>query len=215
MTGKVRHDRIARALGRTLYGAADIADAVARARLIDSRIKCVARYLHQPFRMIGNLADRSGSRRTAIKTLINDAEVESNDIAGLEAPSRLRNAVDDLLVNRHAEAVPVFDVSRLVTLERRARALLERQGFGELVQLQRRDPGRCNRHAFLEHFRHDTASLAHHGDLVGAFEQNHLYPFASPVRVVLFRPTASKIRRSMSSVRPSPSIYGCSPRRPY
>ena len=87
-----------------LHRARDIADAIAGARLRDSRVQA-SRGLHSAACVTrsGTVPDRDGARRVAVKTFVHDAEVEADDIAGFQFAAR-RDAVNDFVVNRHAQA---------------------------------------------------------------------------------------------------------------
>src|SRR5262249_52039718 len=96
--GELLHYRVSGVLRHPRAGAADIADAVSEARLLDSSVKRLARDLHQALRLFRDLTDRNRARRVAIEAMVDDAKVEPDDIARLELAARW-NAVHDLVVD--------------------------------------------------------------------------------------------------------------------
>ena len=100
--------------------------------------------------------------------------------------------------------------ARLVALEHRPRALLQRQFFRQPVEIERAHAGTRRRDQFFEHLGDNLVRLAHQRDLVATFQRDHfrLYDLARSI------PSAARIFREISCGCPIPSIRASNPWRP-
>src|SRR5436190_4722097 len=139
-------------------------------------------------------ADEQGDGGVGVIALPDRAEVERQQIAGLE-DALAGDAVDDLLVDRDAERCR----EPAVPLQRRRRAGLYDRRFGDRVKLCRLDPRAHGGDGPLDRLRDDAAGLAHPVDLLGRLADDH---DDGSVRSEI----SSAVRASTSSALPSASI---------
>src|SRR5579885_141976 len=204
VSGEIGYDRVAGLLRHFLHRARDVGDSVAYPRLRDTRVQRLARNSQQPHRGLRHIADRHGPGRIAVKSLIDDSVIKAHDISGLEF-ARRRDAVNDLLVYRHAKRLGINHVAGLVALEGRPRAPFEGRAFGNPVEFIRSDARAHGRDQFVEDLGNDLAGAPHDGDLFGCLDRDQwLIPGLALAGIN--PPSALIIRRSTSSGLPTPSI---------
>ena len=80
--------------------------------------------IHQSLRFLAHLANPNGNRRIAVKSVVNNPVVETDNIAFAQRPVR-RNAVNDLIVDRCTQATRINAACDVITLERRNRFLFK------------------------------------------------------------------------------------------
>src|SRR5688572_17575683 len=102
MTDKSAHDGEAGLLRRFLNHGTQIPEPFSLAELLDAVVQGFSGHLHQSLCLIADLANANGDRRIAVKSVIDDAVIESHDIPLAKGPAR-RDAVDDLFVDRYTE----------------------------------------------------------------------------------------------------------------
>ena len=83
-----------------------------------------------------------------------------------EDPALRRDAVDDLVVDRDADAAREDPAVDLVALERRHGAAAARHLLGDPIELGGGHPGRDARAQLGQHLGHDDVGGAHDLDLV-------------------------------------------------
>ena len=102
MAHQLAYDREAGLLGGALHGRGDVADPVARARLLDPRLERRLAGLQQALRTLRDIADGERVRLVGHEPLEGDADVDGEEIAVLD-PVGARDAVHDLVVDRRAQ----------------------------------------------------------------------------------------------------------------
>ena len=215
MTGKIRHHRKAGILGRALHRARDIADAIADARLLDAGVQRLraspasgASRSRKPCRSRPSAPRRHNSPGTTTP------KSRPTISPGLSLRPAFGNSVHDLLVNRHAQAMAINHLTRLIALEGRLAPFLQRQFFRQLVEFERLKRQPSPPRPTVEDLGHDPARLAHHGDFVALFSVIKPSPYVSPKADHFHGQSPARIRCSISSGRPIPSICSSKPNRP-
>src|SRR5262249_8260007 len=195
------HDRQAVALHVRLNRVGDIRQAPARPALLDGLIEALAGDVEQLLHLRGHVTDRDGDRAVRIVPIDDTPEIQAHDVAVLEAAMGGRNAVDDLLVDGHADRGRKASIA----LEGRLGAARVDETLHVLVDLER-GHSRFDRLAQPIHDARDGwARPAHQTDLAGGLELDH----AAAPRV------ASRTPRRISAMAPSPGTVTSRPRPRY
>ena len=150
-------------LGDFLNRVPDVAEMDARTARRDARLEALARDFDEPQHLGVCDAERDGAGSVAVEAVLEDADVRLYEVARHYDAVSVGDAVDDLVVQRHAEMPG--EVGRIapagILEEARADVVLSAVLDDEIVDLARRDAGRDGRGADVAYLRAHPARLAH------------------------------------------------------
>src|SRR5437870_6924875 len=174
------HHRETVLLHPALHRVADIAEAVARAPLVDRAIQRFPGHIQQLPHFRPNLPHRYSDRRTRVVAFPLHPEIDRDDIAFAQFPLRRRNPVNDLAVHRGAQHAGITAISLECRLARSSGDFF----LGKLLEVHRR-------YSRLYHTAQRGQDFVH--EKPGAV---HLFQ--------LFRAPEVNRHRSSSAARPGP-----------
>ena len=123
VSAEFAHDAETVPFGIALYRVADIAEVGARPDGLDAAPHALIGDITQPARLYGRLPDIEHAARVAVKTVLDDRDVDIHDVAGLQL-FFARHAVAHDVVYRGADRLRIGLVAGRRVIERRGRGVL-------------------------------------------------------------------------------------------
>jgi len=158
-------------------GRADVTDRTAENDGGHRSVECVLRHFHQMLHFLVDLADREGPGRIGAPAVQLDSDIDRNDVPVVQDSLGVRNAVDDLLIQRSTDAPGE-------TVQAFERGHGPSMGSDEIVRepvdLERRDPGSNPWTDLHQKIGDDRTAPCNRVDLFGSLEVDHIYAAASP-----------------------------------
>ncbi len=160
VAAEIAHHGVTVPLGMALDRMGDIAEPVARLRLLQPEHQAFVGHLDELGRLDADVADQIHPAGVAVPAVEHRRHVDIDDVAILQRPIGRRNAVADDMVDRGAAALGIAAIAQ----GRGNRAARPHLGEDDLVQLLRRHPRHDVGNEHVEHFRGATPGGAHAGE---------------------------------------------------
>src|SRR5581483_4205619 len=167
MADVLTHDGVTQAFDVLLDRRADVADPIARPRLLDAAPERLFGNLDELLRRRRDLAGAHGQGRIADEALVGAAEVQADDVALLDH-ALAGYAMHDLVVYGDADGSRIA----LITEEGRDDAAPLELLAHQLIQLQLADTGADVFGQQLQHLGIDATGVAHDGHLLLSLEDD-------------------------------------------